>query len=948
MANVFHRDLGQEHLHVPKYHASTHLTGGTDPITGLNSITAATTTDLTGIFTGNGSTVNFITNNSTNWDTAYGWGDNSKKGYVTYVDASGDIIPIASGIYDLGTAELAFCHGYIDRVHLKDDPTESLQAATKQYVDSLATGGQKSFFFTANASDIVGMYEATLTYPSGVLQEITGVAGNGETVLATFIASAAPTEYRVTEGSRHFYITAKTSSTAKPVQLRGYVYLADLSGNIYRTLRISSLSSALSTTSCEYTMSVWGGSLVIPTTTRVIFKITSFKTGTGSNPTITLSVGDDTFSRLDVPSPVGVTEAWLQFVNQTDLTGDKTGSFDLTTTGVLESASGIFDGVQLSSDPVSNLEAATKQYVDSQITGENHWDRSGTTLTPHNANDDILITGSGVFRGAASNSHPLSIDGDTYPTTKLNDGSLTGYSSISMTSNKFLGCIGGGGVNEVTPLSSFSYVDTDTIFLSSSGTKEFLSHTVYGIYFINKYLNTIKGGPTEDAKDNSFSSYGGIFYDGYGSLASPTNTTVTLQPADGNVYARAAYGVVGVVVTKETLDNATLDSSLTYTGGGFSVTPDAEVTNARNITAVAYGVKGTADLTGIGAGAGTNTGTAYGGYFTAEGAATYNIGFYAKGSTIAGMFSGIVVPETDSTHDLGYPGVYRWNNLYLAADANIGSVTIGANSLDTNEFAVLDGQDQTVATTSSPIFAGLSLTGAQLTLDSNSTTGYSYIGLGAKADLLYMDAAKIIVNAEIYTNGNYWADLGYESTSSYAGFFGNGAGSVYTYLSYDEDGTQSHDWAIKSAGPVQLDGNVDIKHDLYVGASGILDNVSTKNISASGNITVNGQYNSVRVTDTVVGSAWTTNWDLGNVHYVQLSSGANTGTFIGAVSGGRYLLEVKQPSAGASGTITWPSNVKWANAVTPVLTTANSQTDIVAFYYNGTNYAGSVSFNYAL
>ena len=46
------------------------------------------------------------------------------------------ITPDASGTINLGTVVLAFDNAYIDKVHLEGNPTTSLQAATKQYVDA--------------------------------------------------------------------------------------------------------------------------------------------------------------------------------------------------------------------------------------------------------------------------------------------------------------------------------------------------------------------------------------------------------------------------------------------------------------------------------------------------------------------------------------------------------------------------------------------------------------------------------------------------------------------------------------------------------------------------------------------------------------------------------------------------------------------------------------------
>jgi hypothetical protein len=43
--------------------------------------------------------------------------------------------------------------------------------------------------------------------------------------------------------------------------------------------------------------------------------------------------------------------------------------------------------------PTTDYQIATKKYVDDSVLSENLWDRTGTTLTPHTAGDNILFTG---------------------------------------------------------------------------------------------------------------------------------------------------------------------------------------------------------------------------------------------------------------------------------------------------------------------------------------------------------------------------------------------------------------------------------------------------------------------------------------------------------------------------------------------------------------------------
>ncbi len=104
-----------------------------------------------------------------------------------------------------------------------------------------------------------------------------------------------------------------------------------------------------------------------------------------------------------------------------------------------------------------------------------------------------------------------------------------------------------------------------------------------------------------------------------------------------------------------------------------------------------------------------------------------------------------------------------------------------------------------------------------------------------------------------------------------------------------------------------------------------------------------GQYFATRVTCTI-----TLDWNNGNVQTITLANSGQTFTFANGKSGGRYLLELKQPASGAAGTVTWPGSVKWSGGTAPTLTATNGQTDIITFYFNGTNYAGGSTLNYGL
>lgn len=58
------------------------------------------------------------------------------------------------------------------------------------------------------------------------------------------------------------------------------------------------------------------------------------------------------------------------------------------------------------------------------------------------------------------------------------------------------------------------------------------------------------------------------------------------------------------------------------------------------------------------------------------------------------------------------------------------------------------------------------------------------------------------------------------------------------------------------------------------------------------------------------------------------------------------LLVLIQDGTG-SRTVTWPAAVKWPGGTAPTLSTGAAAVDIIAFYYNGTNYYGSSSVNFS-
>ena len=105
---------------------------------------------------------------------------------------------------------------------------------------------------------------------------------------------------------------------------------------------------------------------------------------------------------------------------------------------------------------------------------------------------------------------------------------------------------------------------------------------------------------------------------------------------------------------------------------------------------------------------------------------------------------------------------------------------------------------------------------------------------------------------------------------------------------------------------------------------------------------VAGQYVSTKfaLTD---GATIALDWNNSNVQSVTLG-GNRTFTFANPLTGGRYLIVLKQDGTG-SRTVTWPT-IKWRGGTAPTLTTTANKTDLITIVYDGTDYFGDSSLNF--
>jgi hypothetical protein len=115
------------------------------------------------------------------------------------------------------------------------------------------------------------------------------------------------------------------------------------------------------------------------------------------------------------------------------------------------------------------------------------------------------------------------------------------------------------------------------------------------------------------------------------------------------------------------------------------------------------------------------------------------------------------------------------------------------------------------------------------------------------------------------------------------------------------------------------------------------------------NITINNGIQYKITTNNAVTGSVTLDFSTTSGYEITLTGNA-TLTFTAPTNTSGYRnkiwLKVKQDATG-SRLITFPASVKWAGAAAPVLTTTAAGVDIITFIYDGTNYWGVASLNFA-
>lgn len=190
-----------------------------------------------------------------------------------------------------------------DFTTINDSTIPTTKAVNDQIIKSVS--GLTTYFFYKTPSTIIGAnYTMTKTPSSGGVQTISGVAGvPSGTLLTTFMTNAGdPGITFLPSGLVRFHIHAVKTAGTKDTSLYAELYKSDSAGGTQVLLVTSGYSDLLTGVSSEVTVdTVLSSPVLLLDTDLLEVKWYTYSTGGGTNPTIDLTIENNTIARLELP-----------------------------------------------------------------------------------------------------------------------------------------------------------------------------------------------------------------------------------------------------------------------------------------------------------------------------------------------------------------------------------------------------------------------------------------------------------------------------------------------------------------------------------------------------------------------------------------------------------------------------------------------------------------------
>lgn len=193
------------------------------------------------------------------------------------------------------------------------------------YLDPFLTSGGFRAYYLSNITDPAGNKQLNTTLPVTTgTTEISVPISTSTISLGTFITQKETNTVVFAAGMRNIKVTARMAGVSQTITLHTIVTRCDGYNETTGTCAAlvgftnSTSSTGLTNTNTEQSMTYYVSDLYsLNTTSRFILNITATKTS-GTNTDVILSFGDSTLSRIEVPSPVGVTD----ITSKVDKSGD--------------------------------------------------------------------------------------------------------------------------------------------------------------------------------------------------------------------------------------------------------------------------------------------------------------------------------------------------------------------------------------------------------------------------------------------------------------------------------------------------------------------------------------------------------------------------------------------------------------------------------------------------
>jgi len=246
-----------------------------------------------------------------------------------------------------------------ESVTLQSIPTTDSHAATKEYVDSAVAAATWTFFLTDDSADVSGYYYLKDEETGETLSELTSptLSAGDDQLLWSFVTESGDPGIDLLSLGVYTATMFLHKSGNKDVNIYWKLFKRD-SGDVETELMTSGISDDLTDSRSQYILSSYINSdVALDTTDRIVLKLYANVSGTGTDPTVTISMENNYDSRIALR--VGTSAFANIFVKKSgdtitgdlDIQGNLTSSaIDNTPIGQTTPAAGAFTTITGSDD----------------------------------------------------------------------------------------------------------------------------------------------------------------------------------------------------------------------------------------------------------------------------------------------------------------------------------------------------------------------------------------------------------------------------------------------------------------------------------------------------------------------------------------------------------------------------------------------------------------------